>query len=148
MALIEMEFVVPDGFNVRAVRAGDAAEMVSRLTNEVAAATAAGEEAIVDFMLAGAGSGPEWEAWFVTGDGSPLEVDFLINQPRFVAAVAGNPEEALFYLKQHMASAAAELSVSGAPFVYKVEVAGAGDGPTFMAAAMMGITEAAPPPIG
>lgn len=140
MALIEMEFG-PGAFNVRAVRAGDADEIVSRLTNEIAAAVAAGEEAIVDFMLAGAGSGPEWEAWFLTGDGGPLEVGFAVNLPRFVAAVAGNPEEALFYLKQRIAAAAAVLGVSGAPFVYKVEVAGAGDGPTFMAAAMMGITE-------
>ena len=143
MALIEMEFG-PGAFNVRAVKAGDADEMVSRLTNEVAAAVAAGEEAIVDFMLAGAGSGPEWEAWFVTGDGSPLEADFAVNFPRFVAAVAGNPDEALFYLKQRLAAAIGATAST----VFKVEVAGAGDGPTYMAVAMFGVTAAAEPPPG
>jgi hypothetical protein len=137
MALIESEFEPPpDGLNVRAVRAGDADEMVTRLTNEVAAAVAAGEEGIADFNLAGSGSGPEWEAWFVTGDAEPLEADFVENQPRFVAAVAGNPDEALFYLKQRLAAAIGATAST----VFKVEVAGAGDGPTYMAVAMFGVT--------
>ena len=144
MALVEMEFLVPDSFNLHTVQAGDADEMVTRLTNEAAAAAAAGEEGIADFMLAGSGSGPQWEAWFLTGDASPLEADFAVNNPRFVAAVAGNPEEALFYLKQRLAAAIGATAST----VFKVEVAGAGDGPTYMAVAMFGVTGGEEPPPG
>jgi len=133
MALIEME--TPPINQFHAVEAGDAAEMVSRLTNEAAAAATAQEGGIVDFVLAGAGSGPQWQAWFVAGTGAPVAADFSVNQPQFVAAVAGNPVEALFYLKQRLAAAIGDVS----SVVFKVEVAGAGDGPSFMAVAMFGI---------
>ncbi len=116
--------------NIRAVEAGDAAEMVSRLQNEVAAAIAAGEEAdICDFKLAGSGSGPKWQAWFIEG-ASTISVPLGLVQ--FAAAVGGSPAEAVFYLKQRIAMAIGEVPT----FLLKVEVAGAGDGPTYMAVAV------------
>lgn len=121
--------------NIRAVQAGDADEMVSRLQAAAAAAIAAGEEDdMADFKLAGAGSGPQWEAWFVEGE--PVSTPTVgLDVVQFVAAVAGNPAEAVFYLKQRLAAAIGEASAR----LYKVEVAGAGDGPTYMAVAVFEI---------
>lgn len=129
MALFEATYATPPDFNVHAVQAGDAAEMVSRLAAALAAAALA-ESQIVDFNLAGAGSGPLWQGWFTTAltvaDGV---VTASAEASVFVAAVAGNPTEAVFYLKQRLADL-------GPQTVYKIEVAGAGDGPTYMAVAL------------
>jgi hypothetical protein len=132
MALFSAAFATDEDFNIRAIEGGDAAEVVSRLSNEVAAAIAAGEGAIIDFNLAGAGSGLKWEAWFIvaTGDATPDPIP--LPDVRFVAAEAGNPTEAVFYLKQRIAA------IVPTPLsVYKIEVAGAGDGPTYMAVALV-----------
>lgn len=130
MALFNATFATDEDFNVRAVQAGDAAEMVSRLTNELVAAAAAGETNIVDFNLAGAGSGPLWQGWVTTAaDVAVGGVTAPVASSLFAAAVAGNPAEALFYLKQRLAALNPQT-------VYKVEVAGAGDGPTYMAVAL------------
>jgi hypothetical protein len=126
--------------NFYAVHAGDADEMVSRLQAAVAAALAAGgDHDICDFKLAGAGSGPEWEAWFVEGE-SDIAVD--LENVQFVAAVAGNPTEAVFYLKQRLAAAIGNDTAT----LYKVEIAGAGDGPTYMAVAVFTTAPPEPPP--
>lgn len=130
MALFQAPFEAPPTFDLQAVEAGDATEMVSRLT----AAVPLAENDIVDFKLAGAGSGPLWQAWMVRGD---TEVTAPADAAQFVAAVAGNPAEALFYLKQRLADAIGLNSAN----VYKIEVAGAGDGPTYMAVALFAIEE-------
>ncbi len=131
MALFNSPYQPPTLTNVRAVEAGDAAEMVSRLQGAVAAALDAGENQLVDFNLAGAGSGPQWQAWLTLGE-SLDSVVVGIGTVQFVAAVAGSPEEALFYLKQRLTAAVGGAQAT----VYKVELAGAGDGPTYMAVAM------------
>lgn len=135
MALFNAPFAPAPVFNIRAVEAGDADEMVSRLTNQIAAAVAAGEVRMADFKIAGAGSGLLWQGWFVTG----TSVD-TPNAPlaslQAVAAVAGSPAEALFYVKQRLA---AEIGVA-ASVVHKTVVAGAGDGPTYMAVALFRLT--------
>jgi hypothetical protein len=122
-------FSVDEDLNIRAVDGGNPDELVSRLAAQVLAAIAAGEAQIVDFNMAGAGSGPKWQAWFVSAASGATPSPIPTNQATFVAAVAGNAAEALFYLTQRL-TALAPLSV------YKVEVAGAGDGPTFMAVAL------------
>jgi len=131
MALISFTYGAPPAFNIRAVEAGDAAEMESRLANEAAAAVAAGDSTLGDFQLTGAGSGPQWQAWFDTGNTSPAPVAASLGEVLFLAAVAGNPTEAVFLLKQRMADASP--SPAG---LFKVVVAGAGDGPTYMAVAV------------
>jgi hypothetical protein len=128
MALFNATYAVPPSFDIQAVEAGDSAEMVTRLTSLLSASP----QDVADFKLAGAGSGPLWEAWLVRGD---VTISVPAGQAQFVAAVAGNPAEALFYLKQRLAAAIG----SNAATVYKVEVAGAGDGPTYMAAALFSI---------
>lgn len=133
MALIDVRYAAAPAFNLRAVEAGDAAEMVSRLTNEIAAAVAAGEASISDFKLAGAASGLLWQAWFVVGTSEDDAVPVApLGGPaglRVVAAEAGSPAEALFYAKQRLAAA---IGVTPS-LIFKTVVAGAGDGPTFMA---------------
>ena len=131
MALINFTYGAPPAFNVRAVEAGDAAEMVSRLTNAAAAAVAAGESRIGDFQLAGCGSGPQWQAWMATGNTSALPVSIGLAAIFFAAAVAGNPTEAVFLLKKRLAEASPPPQE-----IFKIVVAGAGDGPTYMAIAM------------
>jgi hypothetical protein len=130
MALFSIAFDTDADFNIRAVEAGDANEMVSRLAAQVSEAVTAGEAAVIDFRLAGAGSGPQWEAWFVSGSGLGGPNPLTMQEATFVAAVAGNPAEALFYLNQRIAAAAPST-------VFKIEVAGAGDGPTYMAVALL-----------
>lgn len=131
MALISMAYGAPPAFNVRAVEAGDAAEMESRLQNEAAAAIAAGEDLLEDFQIAGCGSGPQWQSWMVTGNTSAEPVSIDLAELFFAAAVAGNPTEAVFLLLKRL---------NEAPFtpqeIFKVVVAGAGDGPTYMAVAV------------
>lgn len=132
MALYDARYAAAPAFNVRAVEAGDAAEMVSRLTNEFAAAVTAGEARIVDFKIAGAASGLLWQAWFVVGTseiGIPTAPLAGPAGVRVVAAEAGSPAEALFYAKQRLAAA---IGVTPS-LIFKTVVAGAGDGPTFMA---------------
>lgn len=127
--------IYDESTNIRAVEAGDADEMVSRLRNQVAAALAAGEnDNMCDFKLAGSGSGPQWQGWFVEGE---AEVIAELEDVQFVAAVAGNPAEALFYLKQRLAAAIGDAGAR----LFKVEVAGAGDGPTYMAVAVFEILQ-------
>jgi hypothetical protein len=131
MALFSATLAATPNFNVRAVEAGDAAEMVTRLQAQVAAALAAGETKIVDFNLAGAGSGPQWQGWLTTANQVSGGVITVAPQNAgFVAAVAGNPVEAVLLLKQRLAPFVSDL-------VCKVEVAGAGDGPTYMAVALL-----------
>ena len=94
MALYDARYAAAPAFNVRAVEAGDAAEMVSRLTNEFAAAVTAGEARIVDFKIAGAASGLLWQAWFVVGTseiGIPTAPLAGPAGVRVVAAEAGSP---------------------------------------------------------
>ena len=135
MALFNAAYGTPPNFDIRGVEAGNAAELVSRLTNEFAAAMAASETSIVDFKLAGCGSGPQWQAWFVVGTAStPVAA---LSGLKVVADVAGSPAEALLRLKQRLAAA-----VSGSTTVFKTVVAGAGDGPTYMAVALFGPTPA------
>lgn len=131
MALINFAYGAAPAFNVRAVEAGDAAEMVSRLRNEAAAAVAAGDSTLGDFQLAGCGSGPQWQAWMVTGNSSPTPIQMSLQEAVFVADVAGNPTEAVFYVKKRLA----ELVPAPAE-IFKIVVAGAGDGPTYMAIAL------------
>ncbi len=128
MALFQAPFAASPTFDLQAVEAGDAAEMVSRLT----AALPLAEQSIADFKLGGAGSGPLWQAWVVRG---AADVSVPGETAQFVAAVAGNPAEALFYLKQRLAEAIG----GNAADVFKVEIAGAGDGPTYMAVALFAI---------
>lgn len=135
MALFRSSFQpgVDTETNVRAVQAGDAAEMVSRLTNEAAAAVAAGESEIVDFNLAGAASGLLWQAWLTTTTDTGSET-CETGIAQFVAAEAGNPAEAVLLLKQRIAEA-----IPSGGNMYKMEVAGAGDGPTYLAVALVSI---------
>ena len=135
MALFNAPFAPPPVFNIRAVEAGDADEMVSRLTNEIAAAVAAGEVRMADFKIAGSGSGPQWQAWFVSGT-SVETPNAPLATLQAVAAVAGSPSEALFYAKQRLAAA---IGIAAA-VVHKTVVAGAGDGPTFMAVTLFRLT--------
>lgn len=131
MALISMTYGAPPAFNLRAVEAGDAAEMESRLTNEAGAAIAAGDSTLEDFQIAGAGSGPLWQSWMVTGNTSAQPVSIELQEIFFAAAVAGNPREAIFLLLKRLNEA------TPAPQnIFKVVVAGAGDGPTYMAVAV------------
>jgi hypothetical protein len=129
MALINVQYD-PDEveFRIRSVQAGDADEMVSRLT----ALLAAEEEPIVDLQLAGAGAGPLWEAWVVVGDAN-AGITLSPSTAAVVAAVAGNPTEARLRLSQKLAAFNAVTPISA---VYKVVVAGGGVGPTYMAVAL------------
>jgi hypothetical protein len=105
------------------------------LREEFAAAIAASEANIVDFKIGGAASGLLWQAWFVVGI---AEDDLTPTAPlaglQAVAAEAGSPAEALFYLKQRLAAAIGVAS----RLIFKTVVAGAGDGPTYMAIALFG----------
>jgi len=133
MALFNAPYAATPDFNVRAVAAGDAAEMVSRLTNEFAAAIAASEVNIADFKLAGAGSGLLWQAWFVVGTSVDTPNAALAGLG-VVADVAGSPTEALLLVQQRLATA-----IGATPSqVFKTVVAGAGDGPTYIAVAVFG----------
>ncbi len=125
-----------------AVQAGDAAEMVSRLTAAAAAAVAAGADDMSDFKLAGSGIGPLWEAWFVAGEGT-ISINVEFSAVHFLAAVAGNPTEATLLLNQQIDAAAAAITPPDGLVMYKIEVAGAGAGPNYMAVAMYAIE---PPP--
>lgn len=129
MALFQTAFS-GNGFNIRGVTAGDAAEMESRLTNEIAAAVIAGETGMVEFQVAGAGAGLNWEAWFVSSAVATSGARLPYNSIDVAAAEAGNPVEALLKLNQKIAS-------FGVDFVYKVVIAGAGVGPTYMAIAVV-----------
>lgn len=131
MALISVTYGAPPAFNVRAVKAGDAAEMVTRLTQEAAAAISAGDSTLEDFQLTGCGSGPQWQAWLVTGNTNGLPIHVALASLVFVAAVAGNPAEATLRLKQKLAAISPTPTV-----IFKVVAAGAGDGPTYMAVAL------------
>jgi len=133
MALFSAGYSAHDAFVVHSVRAGDAAEMLTRLNAEVAAAIANGESQIVDIVLAGAASGYDWECWFVTCPdiGAITEACPLV-LARFACAAAGNPTEA-------RESIAAQLVVIAPEIVWKIEVAGAGDGPRYMALVLTAI---------
>jgi len=125
----------PAVFNVHALRAGDAPAMLTFLANEIAAAQLAGEENLIDLNLAGAASGLDWECWFVTAASdeiSPLTVFCPLATARFACAVAGNPVEARELLLAQLAAA-----IPGS--VFKVEVAGSGDGPHYMALALYNV---------
>ena len=131
MALISMSYGAPPAFNLRAVQAGDAAEMESRLANEAAAAVAAGDDQLEDFQIAGAGSGARWESWMVTGSTAAEPVSIDLQEIFFAAAVAGNPTEAKFLLLKRL------NEVTPAPQdIFKVVVAGAADGRSYMGVAV------------
>lgn len=130
MALIDASYSpTPPNFDIQAVQAGDAAEMVTRLTATIAASP----QSIADLQIAGAGAGPLWEAWLVRGDGT-VTVDPAA--ARVVAAVAGNPIEARLLLSQRLAALNAVTAIA---FVNKVVVAGGGVGPTYMAIALVSL---------
>lgn len=131
MALISMSYGAPPAFNLRAVEAGDAAEMESRLANEAAAAIAAGDDQLEDFQIAGAGSGPQWQSWMVTGSTAAEPVSIDLQEIFFAAAVAGNPTEAVFLLLKRLNEA--PITPQN---IFKVVVAGAADGRSYMAVAV------------
>ena len=132
MALIDASYdPTPPTFDIQAVQAGDADEMVVRL----AAAIAASPQSIADLQIAGAGAGPLWEAWLVRADAS-VTVDPAA--ARVVAAVAGNPTEARLLLSRRLAALNAVTAIS---LVNKVVVAGGGVGPTYMAIALVTLSE-------
>ncbi len=136
MALFDSTYDGELPVRVRAVQAGDAAEMVSRLTNALTAAIADGDQEMADFKLAGAGSGPNWEAWFVDGE---ADVVVALSEAKFAASEAGNPVEATLRLNQQITALFDGLAPDTELHVFKVEVAGAGDGPTYMAVALYAI---------
>jgi len=124
-----------DDFNIRSLRAGDAPAMITFLNAEVAAALANGEQNIVDLNLTGAASGLDWQCWLVTAPTVSIggKTEFCpLSLARFACAVAGNPVEAREKLQ-------AQLAVIVPEIVFKVEVAGAGDGPHYMALALCAI---------
>lgn len=130
MALFKAQYSPNNHFNIRGVEAGDGPEMVSRLTNEVAAAVAASETGMVDLQIAGAGAGPQWWAWFVSADAASSGARVSYTPAiAFAASVAGNPDEAVFTLKNNIAALPPNQ-------IYKIVVAGAGVGPTYMALAV------------
>jgi hypothetical protein len=132
MALIDAGYSdTPPSFDIQAVQAGDAAEMVTRLT----AAIAASPQSIADLQMAGAGAGPLWEAWLVRAD---TDVSITVDPAaaRVVAAVAGNPTEARLLLSQRLAALNAVTVIAQ---VNKVVVAGGGVGPTYMAIALVSL---------
>jgi hypothetical protein len=105
--------------------------MESRLNSELAAAIAAGETDLEDFQIAGSGSGPKWQSWMVTGNTAAEPVSAALQNLFCVAAVAGNPSEAVFLLLKRLNEV-----LPSPEFIYKITVAGAGDGPTYMAVAV------------
>lgn len=130
MALFEATYDTDEDFAIHQVVSGNAVEMVDKLAAVLVAADAAGEEAIVDFKLSGAGSGPQWLAEIVTATTVAAGVvQASVETSRFVAAVAGNPTQVSEAIR-------AALTAANAGTVYKIEVAGAGDGPTYMAVAL------------
>jgi len=130
MALIATTYSpTPPSFDIQAVQAGDAAEMVTRLK----AAIAASPQTIADLQVAGAGAGPLWEAWLVRGDDT-VTVDPTVAD--VVAAVAGNPIEARLLLTERLAALNAITPIN---LVNKVVVAGGGVGPTYMAIALVSL---------
>jgi hypothetical protein len=130
MALITKPYSAdPTAFNLRAVEAGDADEMLARLAAEVSAALTAGEFELTEFVLGGTGAGPNWQAWFVTGGGGPDAV--ALSDLLFAVEVASNPAEARLRVMQKLAA------LSPTPDeVIKVVVAGGGIGTIFMAIAV------------
>lgn len=126
-----------DEFNIRSMRAGDAAAMLTFLAAAVVTALANNEEVIVDLNLAGAGAGPDWECWFVTaeaGNIGPLTESCPLNVARFACAVAGNPVEARELLQAQLAVASPVPTT-----IFKVEIAGAGIGPHYMAVCLYSV---------
>lgn len=122
----------PEDFNIHSLRAGDAPAMLTFLAAEVEAAIAAGEVNIVDLKLTGAASGLDWECWFVTVPTvsvGALTEKCPLSDARFACAVAGNPVEAREKLL-------AQLAIILPTTVFKVEVAGSGDGAHYMALAL------------
>jgi hypothetical protein len=151
MALNFIPFSVdPTAFNIHAVHAGDSLEMESRFNNALAAAIAAGETNLVDVQIGGAASGYDWEGWFVTTDlsvAAALALGFValpLAGTSIVAAEGGDPQECISRLNNRLA-ASANTSLN------KIVLAGAGDGPRYMAIGF-GTTEAVPlppaPPLG
>ena len=119
-----------NGMVLYGVEAGNAAEMESRLAAELAVAAAASSDFACDLQIAGAGAGPQWQAWFVTAPSISTGVFKVFPAAaRVAAAVAGNPAEALLRLRQRM-------SANSLDVVDKVLIAGAGVGPTYMALAI------------
>ena len=133
MAFIDASYSdTPPSFDIQAVQAGDAAEMVTRLT----AAIAASPQSIADLQMAGAGAGPLWEAWLVRAE-TDVSITVDPNAARVVAAVAGNPIEARRLLTQRLAALNAVTTIA---LVNKVVVAGGGVGPTYMAVALVSLS--------
>lgn len=142
MALFEVPYsATATSFNVHSVSAGNPAELVTRLTAEIAAAVTAGEQSLVDFNLSGTGAGPNWEAWFTTSSiPTAPTISFNLRELTVVAAVAGNPTEARLALLADLAA------LSPAPTeVAKFEIAGGGIGTIFMAVAIV-LAETGPTP--
>jgi hypothetical protein len=134
----------PTAFNVHAVHAGDSLEMESRFNNALAAAVAASEVNLVDVQIGGAASGYDWEGWFITTSLSvpaALALGFVavpLAGTSIVAAEGGDPQECVVRLRNRLA-ASSNTSVN------KIVLAGAGDGPRYMAIGF-GTTEAVPLP--
>lgn len=131
MALFSATYGAAPDFNVHAVQGGNAAELTTNLTAEIAAAVAASEGNIVDINVAAAGAGPMWQAWFVTANVNSGTPNVSLNLAVVFAAVAGNPTQAEFLLNQQLSESPLTLSQ-----ISKISVAGAGLGPTYMALAL------------
>lgn len=130
MALFDADYAAAPAFVVHAATAGDPAALVAALTAEITAAIDAGETLIVDFKVTACGSGPQWLAEFITAATvSDLVVTAPIGAVGFVAVESGNRGEALSKLN-------AALAAAGPSQVYKIEVAGGGDGRAYLASAL------------
>ncbi len=130
MALIDATYDTDEDFAVHQAVAGNPTEMVEQLQAILAAAVTATEGDISDFKLTGTGSGPQWLAQVVTATTVAVGgIQAPIATSEFVAAVAGNPTEVSAQIR-------AALTAANADSVYKIEVAGAGDGPSYMAVAL------------
>lgn len=129
MAIIDVTYANdPTAFNIHTCQAGNAAQMLTFLDAELAAASDATEGAIADLKLSGTGAGPNWEAVFVTAADSTTPV-VALNQAAFVCAVGSNPTQVREFL---LAALAVLLPLS----VNKVEIAGAGLGTIYMGVAL------------
>ncbi len=122
----------PTALNIDGVKAGDAAEMESKL--QALIASAAAPALIVDLVLAGVEEGPAWEATLALANAVFSGTSTPRASAVVYAAVAGNKTELYEKLKARLAAANAVTPILT---VQKTEVAGGGDGSNFMALALV-----------
>ena len=125
----------PTVFAVDGVKAGDAAEMETRL--EALLASSATPANASDLVLAGVEEGPAWEACVSFGAGP---VVFGRDAMRVAAGVGTSAEEAVLHVKKRIV--AINDAVAPAQFVegmIKLELAGNGVGESVMAVALLAL---------